>query len=511
MTSIGTHCYGGGGKDSNSGNAIGGQWGNDYTSFIKLFALDQSTFGTPTSIEYMDPNNTGGIINRSGTEQEGFRDVFKSIARIGSSTAPLVGSLLGGPIGGIIGTVAGGFLGSLSEVAAAAAESTFEDTGAAERAILAEACLQTILQLPSDHPATKNIIDHMQRNYTANAPNVDVLAQVITPQITEAALEITAARYIKAVSRAARPESTESVQGYSDLLVSKPESAVGEGEAFAEGLFSPTRQLTGEEASEIFSWLGPVLKKAVSVGRPLLSKAAKAIITDVAPKLLGQIVGTIEGGTGSAESVMQNPIMMSRKQPQVRLLLKRALIADAALQALQALPADQLRSVQTKPEPAGSQAEGIFDSIKKVVQKIGPAVLDTTKQAIKTVAPILLNAAAKQLKDIINPGGVSGGGVAPVDPPIGPVHSGSVLDDLLSGSSNPIQVSNNVQLHSRMLVAPPVVFHERVRQQPVLIPDLTAELSRRDEEWETSTEHRKSWDSNDDFMPILEGPPPEDF
>ncbi|KAJ6532033.1 hypothetical protein B0H19DRAFT_1214270 [Mycena capillaripes] len=48
LISIGTHCYGAGnGESTNSGNAIGGDWGNDYDSFISLFGQHRSTLLDP--------------------------------------------------------------------------------------------------------------------------------------------------------------------------------------------------------------------------------------------------------------------------------------------------------------------------------------------------------------------------------------------------------------------------------------------------------------------------------
>ncbi|GAB0133701.1 hypothetical protein EsDP_00002100 [Epichloe bromicola] len=181
-----------------------------------------------------------------------------SIARIGSSVAPVGGDLLG-PVGGIVGAVAGGLLGSLSKATPAATKGSFKDTSAAKRAALAEACLSSVLRLLTDYLVMKTIPNHMQRNYTANAPNVHVLTAAITPQITKAALDNTAGRYTNAV-QAAHDVGQESGFELRSLGIETPESAFGDGAAFVEGLFGPTRPLVGEEG--IFSWLGPVLKKA---------------------------------------------------------------------------------------------------------------------------------------------------------------------------------------------------------------------------------------------------------
>ncbi|POR39426.1 Uncharacterized protein TPAR_00378, partial [Tolypocladium paradoxum] len=98
LTSIGTHCYGGGGVNSNSGNSIGGQYGNNYAAFINLFGLDPSAFGTPANIKYMDAVGSG--TGKSEAGEEGFMDVLKAVARVGSVALPIASGLLG-PVGGL--------------------------------------------------------------------------------------------------------------------------------------------------------------------------------------------------------------------------------------------------------------------------------------------------------------------------------------------------------------------------------------------------------------------------
>ncbi|GAO13569.1 hypothetical protein UVI_02015580 [Ustilaginoidea virens] len=511
---IGTHCYGGGGTENNSGNSIGGDWGNPYYSFISLLTLDHSTFGTASDISQVAVSGTGGgkeSESASADGEEGFLDVFKTVARIGSSVAPLAGGLLG-PAGGIIGTVAGGILGSLSEATAAATESELADNGAAERALLAEACLGAVLRLPKDHPIAKKIIGHMTRNYNLHAPNIDAIAAAITPAVTGAAVDITSDRYSQVLKQGV-PTGREPLLPAKPLGVTAPESAFGEGSGFVEGLFGPTRPVPGAEG--FFDWVGPVLNTAVSVATPIVSSAAKTVITDVAPKLLNQVVGSLVGGAGGppargtesadvTEGILAQPVLLSQKTPQVRLLLKRALVADAALQALQSLPADQLKGLKVMPATPGGQTEGFFDSIKSAVQKMGPSVLSTAKAAAKTIAPVLIQAAANKASDLIGVPSESTTVPNGQDAPAGLVKQQSVLDGLLDGVSAATEVSpRSNPVHVMMAMK----SHAAAEEEPL---NLGAELKRREREWVPSEQPRKEWDDNDDLPRVFKGTPPAD-
>ncbi|KAJ7481450.1 trypsin-like cysteine/serine peptidase domain-containing protein [Mycena latifolia] len=57
LIAIGTHCYGADySEPTNTGNPIGGQWGNDYDSFISLFGQHESTFSAKfNDITYVTP------------------------------------------------------------------------------------------------------------------------------------------------------------------------------------------------------------------------------------------------------------------------------------------------------------------------------------------------------------------------------------------------------------------------------------------------------------------------
>ncbi|KAH0175113.1 hypothetical protein KCU67_g410, partial [Aureobasidium melanogenum] len=160
---------------------------------------------------------------------------------------------------------------------------------------------------------------------------------------------------------------------------------------FIEGLFAPTKPIAGEKG--VFDWLGSALNAAVNVAKPLVSQAAKAAITDLGPKLVDKILGRIGVGIESL------PVRVGlSREPEVKLLLERALVADTALQALQALPKSKLDALLATAGPDG-EIKGIFDSINNVVQMYGPTVLGLAKDAVKTYAPVIVKAVTDKLTE----------------------------------------------------------------------------------------------------------------
>ncbi|KAJ7328993.1 hypothetical protein DFH08DRAFT_1084441 [Mycena albidolilacea] len=427
LIAIGTHCYGAGNGDiTNSGNSIGSKWGNDYKYFISLFVKQESTFPTqPSDITYITPgvdpkppvppqppfpsDHLDGV-------EEGFLDVLKAVGRIGAGVLPVASSLLG-PVGIIVGTAAGGLLGAIagqeSTIAALATGTDPVASGVAERAVLAEASLQAVVSLLNDservhqnNPVVNKILAHMSDKYMRFAPNIDTLSTRLAPQLTECALDIASQRWTRAMTEPRREE------GAFEPLPRKPltglpsqESGIDLGKqgAFVEGLISDTCPLPGGEEGA-FDFLGSLITKAVSAAKPLVSKAAKAVVTDLLPKVVAHVVGSNTEATLS-------PVSAPNAQA-ARLLFQRALVADTAASALSSLSSDELESLKiTLPGQSNGQPqqEGVFDFIKTTIQNIGPFALSTAKGAIKRFAPVLIDVAADTLKKRLGNGDTSSG------------------------------------------------------------------------------------------------------
>ncbi|KAJ7770928.1 hypothetical protein DFH07DRAFT_735221 [Mycena maculata] len=426
LFAIGTHCYGAGnGEATNSGNSIGGEWGNDYNSFISMFGQHESTFPvTPNDIMYVTPGihpkppvpgpapHPAFPSLHPDVVDEGFLDVLRTVAKIGATAVQVGGSLLG-PVGTVVGIAAGGLLGAI-----AGQESTIAALGnpgtdpSLLHALLAEASLQAVISLLNDShgddPVVNKVLSHMSRDYVRFAPNVDTLSTHLAPQLVECALDIANQRWDRAKTESRREEGALEPLPRKDLT-GLPSAESGfdlkKQGAFAEGLLTKTVPLRGGE-EKAFDFLGPLLSKALSAAKPLVSQAAKAVVTNLLPKVIAHIVG------GNAEATL-SPVSPLNAEA-TRLIFKRALVADTAASALSSLSGDELKTLKiTLPgrENNQPQQEGVFDFIKTTMQKIGPFALGTAKGAIKRFVPVLIDVAARDLKERLGSGAAANGTV----------------------------------------------------------------------------------------------------
>ncbi|KAM0342527.1 hypothetical protein ACHAPU_009501 [Fusarium lateritium] len=492
LVSIGTHCYGGGGNDSNSGNSIGAPYGNDYESFVRLFSIP-STFGDIGDVRVVDTKavtvtiqpainkqvsyptngiNGHGSLNKpiksQSTEsgEEGFLDIFKAVANVGSKVIPFASPFLG-PIGGILGPAVGGLLGSLAE-SEFSGSPDIKTEGTAERALLAEAALQAILASEHTEGITE-VVGKMERIWRVDAPKVDYLAPVVTPVVAECGQWLARDR-----QRFEKPRPTKNYhsQPRRSLGVDMSESSLGgEEAAFIQGLMGPTRQVAGEEG--MFDWLGPVLKTGLDLAKPLASQAASAALAG-----LGGLVKRSLGAESTASD------SSSEHEEATKILLKRAVMADTALQALMTLPSHKLE--QIKPiNPETGEAEGIFDFIKDAVQKLGPMALDTAKQAAKTYLPRFIDSATQKVSSRLGLPTESSGTTRTLS-------KKPSLMDMLNSKNTAIKVSH--------------VSHSA--DGPAIV-DVTPMIRARQRAWVPSEEWQKCWDDNDDGPVLMTQPPPD--
>ncbi|EMT69043.1 trypsin-like cysteine/serine peptidase domain-containing protein [Fusarium oxysporum II5] len=383
LHAIGTHSYGGGGFDSNSGTTIGNPHGNNYDDLISLF--DKRTiFGDIGRVQVVQTQDRttsmnepyglskgypGRAFETPRFDEESFFDTLKSVAHVGRDAFPVASPFLGS-IGGHLSAVAGTLLGSLTE--SALSQSTdIVAHGPAERAVLAEAALQAVLASEHDEYVTE-VINKMGQFWKAGAPKADTLAPAITPILAQCSVEL---------SNQVAPETEDSKGPYfrdrRRLEVDITESAaMNGGAAFIQGILGPTRQLEG--GRDVAQWLGPVLITAASESKPLTSKPASAALSGLGR--LDREELSIESSTSSAN------------EDATRILIKRAVLADAALQAVMSLPRERLD--RFRPVDGDGDVTGIFDFMKDVVQKLGPIALDVAKRTAIKFGPRLISAAS---------------------------------------------------------------------------------------------------------------------
>ncbi|RSM11261.1 hypothetical protein CEP52_003134 [Fusarium oligoseptatum] len=538
FTSIGTHCYGGGGQKSNSGNAIGGAYGNNYDAFIGLFNIGKQAFGTAANIKWIECqangssssgtglsgsltsgldkggyasagsngngfnnhgftstgfNNTGfnstgfgnissgkdynGSVtsgqNRSSVpsgDQAEFFNILKTVAGVSSAVLPIASSLLG-PVGSLAGMAAGHFLGKLSRESmqseSGMAGVPGDDDAIAARALVAEAALEAILSA-SESPEHQEVIKKMKDIWSTSAPNVDALAPVLTPGLTECALDIASHRLERVTTGTTRQgQESTLLPERRDLGISIHEAGGAEA-AFVQAMYGPTRPLADAEGG--WGWLGSVISTVGKVAVPIASKAAGSALSSVAGSL---------GGLLRSESMSDS---VSPNEEATRILLKRALMADTALQALMTLPREKLERLQVTNNNSG-ETEGIIDFIKTGVQKLGPTVLNAAKNMASKYVPIAINYGAKKIS----------------------THLGLPAEALPNRTIRK-QPSFRDSLNAGNIVK---VSHVQNTPEESGSVDLTALLLARQEVWKPSNVWRKDWDDNDDGPVIMTRPPPD--
>ncbi|KAH0428448.1 glutamyl endopeptidase [Colletotrichum camelliae] len=578
LISIGTHCYGGGGDDSNSGNSIGGPYGNNYHALLALFESNQFPPAQRYGIKILhaDPNTgprsetrtgNGNYINRNysshsvrnsvssfangnhngngngnaysngnghnngngygngsgngyngsraenpfpvasqtkfnqgtglseSSDEEGFFDVIRSIARVAGPVVSTVTPFLG-PIGGPIGAIAGTILSTVGGAESAimdgnisgAVESSI-NAGAAERAVLAEASLQALLKLENS-PETSDLLHAINIKYNAFQPKLDAIAQVAQPQLTECGLHLAHQQMARIHERGAAgiQESEielprQQLRGINNSVHDQP----GRQAAFVQALLAPTRPVSGEEG--FFDFLGPVLSKGINFAKPFITSAAQGALNGV----IGQL-------TGGAEASFDSPAPGTHEHA-TRLAFKRAAAAEAALQTLMTLPKEKLDRLQIN-DPQGGE-EGFFDVIKAGVQRIAPSVIDIAKTALRKVVPVIVDAASEKIKSAVGAESGSipsqnverGGGdynnrnTAAIRKPA--IQYKQSIGDILAASAG-TKVSNDPDDEE-----PRVAEDDR---------DTALEeiLRERQSTWVSSLHKRKSWDSNDDGLCMMD-------
>ncbi|TDZ31010.1 Glutamyl endopeptidase [Colletotrichum spinosum] len=524
LVSIGTHCYGGGGDDSNSGNSIGGPYGNNYHALLALF--DSSEFppaqrhgmklltADPSARprgERLNGNGHGNGYNNgtgtgtgngngyngsegTGSDEEGFFDIIRSIAKVAgpvvSTVTPFLGPI-GGPVGAVAGTILSAVGGAESAIIEGNASGVVENSitsGAAERAVLAEASLQALLKLEHS-PETAELLRSISSKYSAFRPKLDAIAQVTQPQLTECGLMLAHQQIARIHERGVIGIQESEIELPRQQLKGVGSNSVydqqqqGRQTAFVQGLLAPTRPVSGEEG--FFDLLGPVLSKGISFAKPFIAGAAQGALSGV--------IGRLGGG---AESSLDAPAPGTHEHA-TRLAFKRAAAAEAALQTLMALPGEKLDRLRVN-DPQGGE-EGFFDVIKAGVQRIAPAVIDVAKTALRKVVPVIVDAASEKIRSAAGAesgslppktiGGEHGRGEAA---PRGPViRYRQSIGDMLAASAGK-KVSND----------PAGV--EDAGDDALRDASLQDIFKERQSTWVPSLHKRRSWDSNDDGLCMME-------
>lgn len=384
MKVVGTHCYGANKDDPyNSGNAIGGKFGNDYECYVAVLGGEAVVVQEKNGMKLVRL----GSVNKpsvSATTEGLFGDILTGIV------APVVGTVTG-PIGGVLSSVAGSILGNLAESAAVSTtesgptkekkkDGLFISEGVLERAVVAEAALQTVLQLDPQSRQAQNVILTMKKHWDAGAPNVDTLSKVMAPVMSECGLDMAVGMINKLSSKSSSTESG-AAPGTPRPLKGVPATESSR-LPFVDLLLGPTVPLHGEEGA--FDTLGSWLSTAATAARPIVTSAAKKALASVAQDVAKKLSSA--AGTESALDTVTKPT--PKTEAASRQVFHRAVMADVALQSLMEMDREALQTLPLKP---GSQ-EGAFDFLKTAVQTLRPFAEQAAKMAVEKVGPIVAQA-----------------------------------------------------------------------------------------------------------------------
>lgn len=333
---IGTHTYGHGAK--NAATVIRGTYGNNFEKIIRAMDLPATIATTTNGIDYIQAHEGGEASLKEDlpptaaapvwAEAPSVRGIdspfWDQLGKIVKEGAKLAGPMLG-PIGAPIRVIAGTALSAAARLPDQGAEASTESRNPqmdykehATRAILAEAALEAVLKMGPEESAKFGVLDEMEKHYNETKDLAPSVAKIIAPAIDEPALLVAA-------------ESQAPGAEFEALL---PEPPVTEGsvssdqQAFLDSVLTangPSSQSVGRGG--FLGGLPDNLKKIVGEVTPIVNRMPHF------SRPIWKLFGDEDGSESSPTDV----------SPQAEALSQRALLGDAALQALMKAPADGLQ------------------------------------------------------------------------------------------------------------------------------------------------------------------------
>ncbi|KAJ5281507.1 hypothetical protein N7478_006879 [Penicillium angulare] len=385
QVSMGAHSYGG--VDKNSASPIGGQSGNDYNTYISAFSTSYPSVKSVAGVDFVNPSpsDVPDPDNNPGNE-EVFFDDLKSIvgivAQVGKVTFPLPSPLLG-PLGGPLSAVAGSALSVVTNATAAGSEPVILSPqqvaqNATERAVLAEATLQSVIRI-TDQDVAQKLFQDMKVAYSKLTPDITNLVPKMTPLLKDSALRLAVSQDYLRKSDNVKLGSPTEIPYSTDFVNTSFRSP-----PFVDGLMEATRPVVGEEG--FFDGLGSFLNKAVAKEAPYGLQGAKIGLHC----LDNALAPSGDNSVSQTSHDDKNDILATT------LLFKRAIMAEAALRAVMKLDkTDLARASDTEVESMYGPG-GFFGDIKSTVQVIGSAVSKAAPKVIGTLLPIAAGALGKK-------------------------------------------------------------------------------------------------------------------
>ncbi|KAL8729292.1 MAG: hypothetical protein Q9181_005046 [Wetmoreana brouardii] len=337
------------------------------------------------------PSNRGYRQNDAESFGDDFLNIIKSAVKI---SAPALGGALKtglpialGPLGGPIGALAGMALDAAGKLAESTDAESFDPSearqGTMERAILAEAAFTAIQNMNMHPDEQESIFSDMKEYVMKSMPTIRKVAPHVMGAMMEPALRIAMnslhnynqngyggaeafedhsgepfrlnASYSTRINQRGDRNTEAFIQGLRTAIGQK---AIGDQES-EEGFFDVIT--TGCRSAGLLQKNTKMMNTGAAVGLTALAK----VVGDVAPPdWHGESTGVGSGAPSALSSTN---------------LANRALVSEAALQALIKLP------------PRTLEEEGFFDVIADNLRKIAPVVARVAPIVFKNLTPVVGN------------------------------------------------------------------------------------------------------------------------
>ncbi|KAH0536484.1 hypothetical protein FGG08_006637 [Glutinoglossum americanum] len=439
MVSIGVHVYGG---DVNSASVIG-IYGNVFEDYIAAFntaptkgpavgSIPGLSFirVTPSRAKALPGTIANGEVanghlkaHRVSTgestleDDEGFLGDVAHTIKVGLRVGtPILGNILQaglpiafGPIGAPIGALAGIALRAAGKAAESevAGESFSIDTiqadGLVERAILGEAALAGVMSMSKTALEEEGVFSKMTDFIKKSSPTVKVVAPKVMGVVMEPALRIA----LEALSEQGNPATTESgsahlprEQGFHAVLAS---ASLGrrvdpDTKAFVEALLesSPDTESIWSSLLRTGASLGSLIVKGTIPAGPVSTIVNAGLSALARSASEADIGGEVDSTTTSLDGLHQ-----------------RAMLGEAALQALMLVPVERLKE------------ENIFDKMKVFIREHASGIIKSAPGIIRNVLPLVTSLLAADPESTLH---------APQKPPGHKVPKGGIRngpDDFL--------------------------------------------------------------------------------
>ncbi|KAL4869591.1 hypothetical protein BDV12DRAFT_208399 [Aspergillus spectabilis] len=386
MDCIGVHTHGGARK--NCATAIG-KFGFDFEAYFD--ALDERSEHQRRQPQYRERSEEQDLVGEILKLVKDFpnqipRDVLSTESRLSF-----------GEIGVPAGAVAHIALSAATKAViedVQTSDSRFEKDrafdGVAERAVFAEAALQAVQQMSPELRQSEHIFDTITKTVTNLLPTIQETGSTVINSAQDPLLRLALDEIRKAKTRTGRTENLPSLRPSKgrNNLSNKKASFV---EAVSDVRDDRTQRFINNIASEAVcddaevNWDNLELPRRLSSARSIMEGGKQQ------PSMVGPLLAAKrqqkrqEIGLHNLQHLTEMDMEQDEFPLSVECLPLRAVVSEAALQAILRIPQDEL------------EQEGLIDVMRDVIRDHGPTIMKIAPLVIRKVAPVFAAIASEEV------------------------------------------------------------------------------------------------------------------